>query len=51
MRKITYTEGQVLQLKALLNGLTITGVQNAKQLAVISQVLESGKVEVKEGEE
>lgn len=43
MKKIiTYTEEQVLQMKYMLNGITVIGIQNAKQVAAIAQVLESG---------
>lgn len=48
---ITYTEEQINQLIALLNGITVTGVQNCKQIAVISQVIESGvKAEIQNSE-
>lgn len=40
--KIIYTEDQVKQIRLLLNGLTITGIQNARQIAVIDQVLSAG---------
>lgn len=51
-RIITYTEEQVLQIKYLLNAVTTTGIQNAKQVAAIAQVLESGMPgEVKEPEQ
>lgn len=39
---ITYTEEQVTQITGLLNGVTTTGIQNAKQIAVIAQIIESG---------
>lgn len=43
MKKIiTFTEEQVLQMKYMLNAVTISGIQNAKQVAAIAQVLESG---------
>lgn len=50
MKKIiTYTEEQISNITALLNGITITGIQNCKQLAVIVQILESGNIaEIKE---
>lgn len=49
---ITYTEEQVLQIKYMLNAVTVTGIQNAKQVAAIAQVLDSGMPgEVKESEE
>lgn len=53
---ITYTEEQVLQIKYMLNAVTVIGIQNAKQVAAIAQVLESGmpgeinEPEKKEGE-
>lgn len=45
MNKITYTENQITQIRALLNGITTTGIHNAKQIAVIDQILESGEEE------
>lgn len=39
---ITYTEEQVLQIQYMLNAVTITGIQNAKQIAAIAQMLELG---------
>ena len=39
---IIYTEEQVTQLKMLLNAVTVTGIQNAMQVAAIAQVLDSG---------
>jgi len=53
MKKIiTYTEEQVLQMKYMLNAVTVTGIQNAKQVAAIAQVLESGTLgEIKELEQ
>lgn len=49
---ITFTEDQVLQIKYMLNAVTVTGIQNAKQVAAISQVLESGTPgEIKEPEQ
>lgn len=49
---ITYTEEQVLQIQYMLNAVTVTGIQNAKQVAAIAQVLESGTPgEIKEGKE
>lgn len=51
---ITYTEEQVTQITGLLDGVTTTGIQNAKQIAVIAQIIESGVPagikESKEGE-
>ena len=53
---ITYTEEQVLQIKYMLNAVTVIGIQNAKQVAAIAQVLDSGtpgeinEPEKKEGE-
>lgn len=51
MKKVVYAEEQIKQVMALLNGITVTGIQNAKQIAVIAQVLDLGTVEEKEGEE
>ena len=52
---ITYTEEQLAQITALLDGITITRIQNAKHIAVIAQTLDSGipaeVMEEKEGEE
>lgn len=42
MNKIIYTEEQVNTLRGLLNGLTVAGIQNAKQVAVMAQVLDEG---------
>lgn len=39
---ITFTEEQVLQMKYMLNGITVSGIQNARQVSAIAQVLESG---------
>lgn len=52
MKKIiTYTVEQVAQLNMLLNAVSVTGIQNARQLAAVSQILDSGiPGEVKESE-
>jgi len=42
MKKKVYTEEQVNQMKGLLNGINATGIQNAKQIVAISNILESG---------
>ena len=51
---ITYTEEQVTQITGYLNGVTTTGIQNAKQIAMVAQIIESGVPagikESKEGE-
>lgn len=39
---ITYTEEQVMQIQFMLNAVTVTGIQNAKQVAAIAQMLECG---------
>ncbi len=39
---ITYTEEQVMQIQYMLNAVIVAGIQNAKQVAAIAQVLESG---------
>lgn len=57
MKKIiTYTVEQVAQINMLLNAVSVTGIQNARQIAAVAQVLDSGmpgeinKPEKKEGE-
>ena len=42
MKKKVYTEDQVIQMKGLLNGINTAGIQNAKYIAVISSILDSG---------
>ena len=39
---ITYTEEQVMQIQYMLNAVTVTGIQNAKQIAAIAQMLDMG---------
>jgi hypothetical protein len=39
---ITYTEEQVKQIVGLLNCVTVTGIQNSKQIAAVAQILDSG---------
>lgn len=39
---ITYTVDQIAQIGTLLNGIISTGVQSAKSIAVIAQILDSG---------
>lgn len=39
---ISFTEDQVMQMKYMLNGITVIGIQNAKQIAAVAQVLDSG---------
>lgn len=39
---ITYTEDQVKQIVGLLNCVTVTGIQNSKQIAAVAQILDSG---------
>lgn len=49
---VTFTEEQVMQMEYMLNAVTITGIQNAKQVVAIAQVLESGtpgEIKQKEG--
>lgn len=41
-RIIAYTEDQVKQIIGLLNCVTVTGVQNSKQIAAVAQILDSG---------
>lgn len=53
---ITFTEDQVRQIVWLLNGVTVTGIQNSRQIAAVAQILDSGmpgeinEPEKKEGE-
>lgn len=53
---ITYTEEQVMQIQYMLNAVTVTGIQNSRQIAAIAQILDSGmqgeinEPEKKEGE-
>lgn len=42
-KKMVYTEEQANTMKVLLDGISTTGVQNAKKIACIAQILESGK--------
>ena len=39
---ITYTEEQVQQIVGFLNCVTISGIQNSKQIAAVAQILDSG---------
>jgi len=39
---ITFTEEQVMQIQYMLNAVTVTGINNAKQVAAIAQMLELG---------
>jgi len=48
---ITFTEEQVMQIQYMLNAVTVTGIQNARQVAAIAQMLELGtQGEIKEPE-
>jgi hypothetical protein len=53
MKKIiTYTVEQVAQLNMLLNAVSVTGIQNARQIAAVAQILDSGTPgEINEPEE
>lgn len=43
MKKIiAYTDDQVKQIVGLLNCVTVTGIQNSKQIAAVAQILDSG---------
>lgn len=43
MKKIvTFSEDDIKNVRGFLNGITVTGTQNCKLIAMISQVLESG---------
>ena len=52
MKKIiAYTEDQIRQIVWLLNCVTVTGIQNSKQIAAVAQILDSGTPgEIKEPE-
>lgn len=39
---ITYTEEQIVLLKMMLNAVSTTGIQNARQIVAMEQVLNSG---------
>ena len=39
---ITFTDDQIKQIVWLLNGVTVTGIQNTRQIAAIAQILDSG---------
>jgi len=39
---ITYSEEQILLLKMMLNAVSTTGIQNARQIVAMEQVLNSG---------
>ncbi|WP_313258924.1 hypothetical protein [Lacrimispora sp.] len=53
---ITFSEDQIQQIVWLLNGVTVTGIQNSRQITTIAQILDSGmpgeinEPEKKEGE-
>ncbi len=43
MKKIiAYSEDQVKQIVGLLNCVTVSGIQNSKQIAAVAQILDSG---------
>jgi len=44
MKQIVYTQEQINQISGILNGLTVSGIQNARQITIIAQILESGKI-------
>jgi hypothetical protein len=46
---ITYTKQQLESIISLLNTLETRGIENAKRVALISQILDDGEV-AKEGE-
>ena len=49
---ITYTEEQVQQIVGFLNCVTISGIQNSKQIAAVAQILDSGTPgEIKDSEQ
>ncbi|GEM_PF-794898 len=39
---ITFTEDQIQQIVWLLNGVSVTGIQNSRQIATIAQILDTG---------
>lgn len=41
---ITYSEQDVMDIHGLLNRIVVSGVQNCKNIAIIVQILESGKL-------
>jgi hypothetical protein len=53
---ITFTEDQIQQIIWLLNGVSVTGIQNSRRVATVAQILDSGmpgeinEPEKKEGE-
>lgn len=51
MRKVIYTEGDISNIRALLNGVTLSGIQNCRQITIIAQILDTGKLEEMEQEE
>lgn len=53
MKKIiAYTDDQVKQIVGLLNCVTVTGIQNSKQIAAVAQILDSGMPgEIKESDQ
>lgn len=54
---ITFTEDQIQQIVWLLNGISVTGIHNSRQIAAVAQILDSGmqgeinEPEKKEGED
>lgn len=42
-KMIAYSVQDVENIVALLNGLSVRGIQNCKNIAVIAQILDSGK--------
>lgn len=39
---ITFTEDQIQQIVWLLNSVSVTGIQNSRQIAAVAQILDSG---------
>lgn len=39
---ISFAEEDVSAIRGLLNGIVVSGIQNCKQIAMISQILDSG---------
>lgn len=51
MRKITYTEKQVKEIVAMLNGLHVTGIEQARRLSYTAGILDSGVITEEEKKE
>lgn len=45
MKKITYEESQIKELVNVLNGIRVTGIEQARRLAYAASILDMGKEE------